>query len=210
MSKCAATIQAAGRSSRMGCCKQLLPLAGRTVIEHILENVSNGDVDKIIVVTGLYTAKIKAAIKEFSAQVVENPDHDSDMAGSVRIALSVIPDDHQSILICLGDQPLITAECCRNLLQQHRSTPERIIIPTFQGRKGHPTLFPRRLLNSIMEGGTLRDVINKNQALVTTVETENQWVIMDMDTPEDYQEIQRYFEMREGSVNSSRVNTTGS
>lgn len=193
MINCAAIILAAGRSSRMGCCKQLLPLGGRPVIDHILNSVIDVGADKIIVVTGIYAVEIKAAIKEPSVQVVENPDHDSDMAGSIRIALRAVPDDCQSILICLGDQPLITAECCRNLLQQHRSTPERIVIPTFQGRKGHPTLFPRRLLDSIMEGGTLRDVINENQRLVTTVETAEKWVIMDMDTPEDYQEIRRYF-----------------
>ena len=57
-----AIILAAGKSVRMGSCKQLLEFKGRPIITHIIENVSTSKVNEIILVLGFQADKIKKKI----------------------------------------------------------------------------------------------------------------------------------------------------
>ena len=52
MAMICAIVLAAGRSSRMGLQKLLLPFAGKTVITHIVDQLLTGDLDKTYVVVG--------------------------------------------------------------------------------------------------------------------------------------------------------------
>jgi CTP:molybdopterin cytidylyltransferase MocA len=71
--------------------------------------------------------------------------------------------------------------------------PGAIVIPAYRGRKGHPTLLPRFVLEDLVKVATLRDVIGQHSAKITLLDVDDEGVILDMDTPEDYRKIlERY------------------
>jgi CTP:molybdopterin cytidylyltransferase MocA len=72
------------------------------------------------------------------------------------------------------------------MISAHIQKPDAIIIPAYRGRKGHPTLFPRSVLEDLGKVATLRDVIGRHHAKIFLLEVEDEGVVLDMDTPEDY------------------------
>src|SRR6266700_1467591 len=93
------------------------------------------------------------------------------------------------VLVCLADHPLVTAETFRLLIEEHRRTPETILIPAYRGKKGHPSLFPRSLIMELATLSTLRDVIGAYPERVRVTAVDDPAVIEDMDTPADYQRL---------------------
>ncbi len=191
---------AAGASRRMGTCKQLLQLGDKPVILHCLETIMASGVNEVIVVTGANGDAVAAAVEHLAVKLVRNPAIDGDMAGSVRIGLTAVSSESSGVMICLADQPLITACTCRQLLRQHAVTPEEILIPVFEGKKGHPTIFPYGLLHPFSEDMTLRDVVGKNSRRVRLIEVCDHGVALDMDTPSDYQDMQEFWVHKESAI----------
>jgi CTP:molybdopterin cytidylyltransferase MocA len=97
------------------------------------------------------------------------------------------------VLICLADHPLVSSETIMGLVNAHRSSPDSILIPLYQGRRGHPTLFPRKAIEDIFSVETLRDVIASRSGRVRTVDVDDEGVVLDLDTTEDYERIKQRF-----------------
>lgn len=186
-----AMLLAAGRSSRMGRCKQLLPLAGQPTIVRCIQTLVAAGITDIVVVTGANADQIEAAVQHLPVRTVRNPDPDGDMASSVIAGLRAVHECCRGVMICLADQPLVSTASCRRLLEQHANAPGLITIPLFEGKKGHPVILPLSLAAELETGGTLRDVISRHQDRVHLVEVSDRGVLLDMDTPEDYDEFER-------------------
>jgi len=71
----------------------------------------------------------------------------------------------------------------------HSEDPLRIIVPLYEGRRGHPSLFPRTVIGEIFSGVDLREILRKDPDRVKYVAVADEGVILDMDTAEDYQRI---------------------
>jgi len=69
------------------------------------------------------------------------------------------------------------------------ASPGRIIIPVYQGRKGHPTLFPYHVIMELRKCETLRDLIHSHGERILYLGVTDEGTVLDMDTPEDYQKI---------------------
>ena len=189
MPRIAALLLAAGRSERMGRCKQLLPLAGKPLVRHSLETLLAAGVEDIIVVLGARGREIARVIDDLPVTMVENSDPASDMAESVRVGLAAVAGDAQAVLVCLGDHPLVKAATVQALTDSHAAYPDKIIIPLCNGRKGHPTLFPRAAIAEIHTVPTLRDIVNRDGERVMLLPLADPGVTADIDTPEDYRRI---------------------
>jgi molybdenum cofactor cytidylyltransferase len=97
------------------------------------------------------------------------------------------------VLIYPSDHPLVspaTITACIAIQHTHRNA---IIIPSYQGRRGHPTLFPRPVIEELYFAATLRDVIAANAGLVRLAEVDDDGVVLDLDTPDDYERIKGRF-----------------
>ncbi len=70
----AAIILAAGRSSRMGMSKPLLPLGPFSVIERVVRSVCQAGIDDIVVVTGHGSAQLAPLLDGLGARMIHNPD----------------------------------------------------------------------------------------------------------------------------------------
>ncbi len=170
----------------MGQQKQLLPLGKFTAIEHGLNAILSAGVSDIVVVIGPHGADVSATIAHLPVALAMNPDSNSDMAVSVRVGLNALKDRLSSVLVCPVDHPLVLPHTIKAILARHDENPEAIIIPSFNRRRGHPTLFPRDIIQEIFESSSLRDIVSSHEALIDFLSVEDRGVVLDMDTPEDY------------------------
>jgi molybdenum cofactor cytidylyltransferase len=189
----AALLLAAGSSRRMGTPKQLLLLGDRTVIRRCADTIFAAGVQDLVVVVNGESKKIVEALAGLPVQIVRNDAAESQMADSVRIGIRALDDRFSGVLVCLSDHPLITPKTFDSIIKAHHRKPDGIIIPHHDGRRGHPALFSRTILNEILSGGTLRDIIGKDERRVQLVDVDDEGILLDMDTDEDYQSVRETF-----------------
>ncbi len=173
----------------MGESKQLLPLGNKTVISHCLDAIlSAGIEDTVVVINPQGVGSIKA-FKKLPVRFVINPSPGSEMAESVRLGLRSLSDSPSGVLLCLVDHPLASASTMRSLAQEHYAFCDKIIIPVYHGKRGHPTLFPRHVISEVLSGLTLRDVVRKDTGRIRLIDVPDEGVVLDMDTREDYEQL---------------------
>ena len=192
-----AVLLAAGLARRMGQLKQLLPLGSLTVIEHSLNAILSAGVSDTVVVIGPDGADVSSAIGHLPVTIALNTNSGSDMAASVRIGLNGLNDTASSVLVCPADHPLVLPDTIKALIVRHNENREAVIIPSHDRRRGHPTLFPRQVIQEIFERSSLRDVITAHVGMIVYENTEDEGVLLDMDTPQDYERILRKFSNNE-------------
>ncbi len=186
-----ALLLAAGSSSRMGQPKALLPLGDKPAIIHCLTPLLHGSVSQIIVVLGGGSEPAAAQLQDMSLKILYNTLPQSDMAKSVRIGLQAMAPQCQAALICLVDHPLVQAQTIKQMVAAALEQPGKIIIPTYEGRRGHPTLFPRQLLTETFQGLNLQEIIRRHPDEVVLLPVADEGVVLEMDTPEEYQDLCR-------------------
>jgi molybdenum cofactor cytidylyltransferase len=185
----AALLLAAGKSSRMGRCKPLLPLGNGTVIDRCLKTLLQGGVNDIIVVVSINGEDVARAARDHGVQIVVNPDESGDMASSIRAGRDNTTPETSGIIVALCDYPLVLPGTVKALINQHAKHPDSIITPTCQGRRGHPLLLPRSVLAELTEGKTLRDLLKKDATRIREVPLDDTGILIDMDTPDDYRAV---------------------
>jgi molybdenum cofactor cytidylyltransferase len=187
----AAIILAAGRSSRMGSHKLLLPYKGRPIVNWVLGAACASRVDPVIIVLGHEAEQVDAALRaERWFLAIHNPWYVNGMSTSLKIGLAATPKHVDGAIILLGDQPLITPEIINAIIAESARAPDAIIAASYQGRRGNPVLFPRQYfveLDAITgdEGG--RAVLARHPEQVRLVEIDDTLAGFDVDTPEEYQ-----------------------
>ncbi len=185
----AAILLAAGKSQRMGRCKQLLKLGDKTVIARCLETLLAGGVTDIVVVISEAGQSVAEAADGYPVRTVVNPAVHGDMASSIRAGRDSLATETSGVIICLCDYPLVSSATIANLIRQHQSAPDKVVIPCHDGKRGHPLLFPRSNLDRLEPGMILRDLVREHAQMIHHLETDDQGILIDMDTPEDYHRI---------------------
>jgi molybdenum cofactor cytidylyltransferase len=173
----------------MGRPKQLLPLGDRPVIRHCLDAILAAGIRDIVVVAGAPAADIADALRGTPATMVRNDDPNSQMADSVRTGLHALDDSFSGVLVCLSDHPLIAADTVKALISRHYEEPDRILIPSWRSKRGHPSLFPRRIIGELVSGTTLLDIVRKDGRRVEVLEMPDEGIILNINTEEDYQRV---------------------
>ncbi len=195
MNGVAVILLAAGLSRRMGCCKQLLPVGNMTVIDRCIGTLKAGGVEQIVTVVSPEGAEVAGVARRQGARIAVNEEPDGDMASSIRAGLSALPVDTVSALVTLCDYPLVLPETVQALVAAGRAAPEKIAVPTHDGRKGHPLLVPRSILDELVPGVILRDLLRRDPDRLWPVAVDDPGVLIDMDTPEAYFEVCRLAEL---------------
>ncbi len=175
----------------MGRLKQLLPLGDTTAIQRCLDTIITAQIDDIVVVLGAGQKELMGLIDDYPVTIALNEDAGSDMAESVRIGFSATEASSTGVMVCLSDHPLILTETLRLLVSAHKKEPQKIIIPVYNGRRGHPALFPKSVIEEIFTGVNLREIVQGDPNRVKPVKVHDEGVIMDMDTKGDYRAIMK-------------------
>jgi molybdenum cofactor cytidylyltransferase len=187
MTQVAAILLAAGRSSRMGAFKPLLPFGNKTVIECCIDYLRDGGVEEIVVVLGHRADDIRQQVSG-KVKFALNPDPDSAMGASIAAGVRALPETAQATLIALVDHPAVPPAVVSTLLDSWKSG-ARLVIPTWQGRGGHPVLvdlgFKAELLD-LPESGGLRALFETHRNEVTRLPVDSPFIARDMDTWDDY------------------------
>lgn len=184
-----AIVLAAGESKRMGKVKQLLPFAQSTVLEQVINNLLESKLDEIIVVLGYQAQKIARKIGSNHVKIVINPNFKQGMSSSIKCGLSQIDKRAEAIMIMLGDQPLIGKEIVDTLIEMFLKSNQGIIVPVYEGRRGHPIIFDVKYKSELLSlkddiGG--RKVIETHLQDILEVEVNSPGVIIDIDNKADY------------------------
>ena len=189
----AAVVLAAGESSRMGREKALLPFRGSTFLGRIISTLQNTPVDRVVVVLGHHADEIQAAIPLPKVEVVVNPRYREGQTTSLLAGINTVDsEDLEGILLCLVDHPLISVEVARALQQAFREKRPPAVIPTYQGRRGHPVIFSRALFEefrALAPQGGANQVARRHRAETLFVETHDEAILRDVDTPADYEQL---------------------
>jgi molybdenum cofactor cytidylyltransferase len=168
----------------------LLPFGKETFLEHIA-GVLDGEADPVIVVLGHHADEIERELRlPPSATILRNPGYQQGQLSSLHIALRYLADCTVSAaLVCLVDHPGLTKPVVRALLETWSQLPSGIVIPTWQGRRGHPVLFSSKLFSELLAAPLdqgARVVVKAHAQEVKEVPVEEQGVTWDIDRPEDY------------------------
>lgn len=186
-----AVVLAAGGSRRLGRPKQLLPVAGKTMIQHALDVVMSTSVDQVIVVLGHAAAEIAPHIPA-GCQTVLNPDWEAGISSSIQTGLQAVQRQAEAVLFVLADQPLLTGTALERILCAYYGTTKAIVTPVHHGQRGAPALFDRSLFAALRSlsgdvGG--REVIRQFAHEVLPVEMDAPEMFLDVDTASDYEEL---------------------
>lgn len=194
---CAAVILAAGESRRMGRLKQVLPWGDRTVVEAAVDAaLAAPDVDEVVVVLGHEAEVVRAALMSRARpgmRIVVNADYHLGMLSSVKSGVRALAAETGAFFIAPADQPGICSEDYGLVVQAYRRARPRvdIVVPTYGGRGGHPTLFAGALRQEVLDlpddGQGLRDLIVRREGRVLRVELGRPGMVEDLDTAEDYE-----------------------
>ena len=193
MKNIAAVVLAAGLSQRMGAPKMLLPWGEATVLGQVINTFANTGVSEIVVVTGGAREAVEAETarlaEKFPVRCVHNPAHEAGgMLSSVQRGLVGLGPQVESALIGLGDQPQLSLDAARKVVSAFESSGARLVVPSYNLRRGHPWLVQRDLwdkLLSLKAPETLHDFLNSHAREILYVEAD-QTILKDLDTPQDY------------------------
>jgi molybdenum cofactor cytidylyltransferase len=204
-----ALVPAAGRSRRMGSPKLLLDLGGQSVIARVLGALSQAGLKDMIVVLHPQDEALRREVEQHGGRALSPPAPPPEMKDSIAFGLQQVARDRASRgesvelaspwLLIPADHPVVLAETVALLLEAARRNPGRIIVPTHDGRRGHPTVFCWKQaleIDQIPAGEGFNWVLKRNSADVLEIPVASPSVLIDLDTAEDYERLRNLWETR--------------
>jgi len=159
----AAIVLAAGQGTRMRSRipKVLHPLAGRPMLDHVLDALRDAGIERAVVVTGHGADAVEAAVADRAATVRQEPQRGT--ADAVRVGLRLVPDDADQIVVTNGDAPLLPADLFEAVLREQAAGDTVAIIVS--ARVADPTGYGRLLRAA---DGSARAVVEDRDADAAT------------------------------------------
>lgn len=183
-----AVVLAAGESRRFGAAKQLAVLAGRTLLEHVLELALSSGLRPVVAVVPVWLTRPAGASD--AVTWVRNPYPDRGLSHSLRLGFAALPADVAAAVILLGDQPSLPRESIAAVIAGRGEEP--IVAAWAEGRPAPPVLIARSHFD-VVEDATgdrgLRDVLLGHPEWVRLVAVPAH--VPDIDTPGDLAHLER-------------------
>lgn len=191
--KISGVVLAAGRSSRLGQNKLLLPFKNHTVLEEVLYQLSRSQVEDILVITGFERTRIEELLVRIGNRKIKtlfNNNFESGRAESIKCAINYLRTDTDAALFMVADKPTVRTDLIDRAIEEFKSRKASILyIKTPKGR-GHPIIFSKGLFKEMMSltgDNAMEEFISKRQKVV--VELEDEAIQPNINTWEDYKAL---------------------
>jgi molybdenum cofactor cytidylyltransferase len=187
----------------MGTPKLLLDVGGQTVIARLLAALHEGGIQDCWVVVHPDDKEIWAEVRRNGGYALVPETPPPDMRASAQFGLTAlnewlhtgnierVPPDFPWLLVP-ADHPVLLPETVQELERASRLNIGSILIPTYHGRPGHPTMFAWKHaleVDQIPADRGLNWLVQRHAADVVHVPVENEGVLLDLDTPDDYERL---------------------
>lgn len=191
-----AIVLAAGKSTRMGRAKALLPLgsgeAAESFLTHLLATFRAAEIDEVVVVVGHEAAAVVELLQRVgaTARVVVNEDYESGQLSSLLAGLRLV--DRPGVvaaMVTLVDVPLVAVSTVRAVVERYRATRAPIVRPVRGGRHGHPVLIDRTLFDELCRSDPsqgAKAVVRAHASVAGDVDVDDEGAFADVDTPVEY------------------------
>ena len=191
-------IVAAGLSSRMQKFKPMLSLGESSLIRHAIRTLLDGGIGDIVVVTGNKAPLLEEHLAGLPVRCAFNPDFATcEMIDSARLGFANIVPECKRIFFLPCDVPLFMPQTLSSLIAAMKEKCAAVVKPVCQGQPGHPILLDSSLLPHIAAytgGGGLAGALRAYGKPVVHMECQDPGILMDADTPEDYEKLLDYYE----------------
>ena len=178
VSRRAAMILAAGASQRMRTPKALWAWRGSTLLHYAIDQARLAGAENLVVVLGPATQHLVLDVA-----TAFNPDPETGRSASIRLGASALPDDVDGVIVQSVDQPVPA-----DVLIALYGADAEVVVPTYQGRRGHPVCFAGHLLPELREINEvemgLRAVVRRHTVCEVPVDTEA--VLRNLNDPAAY------------------------
>lgn len=191
-----AVILSAGESSRMGRPKALLPVEGTSFVERIVTALKTTSVGKIVLVLGHNAEEMKGRLGHLPVEIVINSQYQKGQLSSLVAALRYLQSQEQAgevdgVLVHLVDHPYLNPALVDLMVERFYGSKKSIVIPRYKGRRGHPVIFAGSLFPDLiaapLESGA-KAVVHAHRNETLEIDTEDEGVTIDIDTPEEYRQ----------------------
>ena len=181
-----AILLAAGKSSRMGKLKQLMPLGESTILGQTLDNLLGSKATEVIVVLGYKAEEVVKRLSGKPVKVVVNPLYRKGMGTSIAAGLKFVDSQAQAVMLVMGDQPYVDSPTIDRLIDAFSSDKKGIAIPIYEKQRGHPLIFALKYQAQLSHlsgdiGG--REIIKQHPEDVLEVPVDCEGIVIDIDTP---------------------------
>ena len=182
----------AGRSRRMGRPKLLLPWGSGTMIGSIVQAMEGGGVDSITVVVAEDRGNLSCWVRDRGLGLTVNSDPSRGMLSSLWVALDFLGGADRlkeagvSLLVSPADCPMIQSSTVKTLLAN--GDLNKMLIPRYQGQRGHPLWIPPSALPEIPQLPLHRGLkALRDRVEYLEIPVDDPGILQDIDTPQDYE-----------------------
>lgn len=188
-----AIVLAAGRSSRLGRSKALLPVPSKPVIDLLVESLTQGGAERVLVVIAEGDETLVRHCQERDLAWTRNPHPEYGMLSSVQCGLRALPEhtaDRVAILICPVDYPQLHPQTIHRLIAAIAEHSHETAVPICEGRRGHPLALSAeacRRVDQLDPNIGLRQLLQQHPP--HEVRVEDRGTLRDLDTWADYNRL---------------------
>ena len=184
-------ILAAGEGRRIGGNKALRQINGKSFLEAVIVPMLNIALDPLIVVIGT-NAPLKTILINLNVNFEINDNWQSGQFSSLKAGMTALPKNIPGVMISLVDHPKVKSETYKLLCHIFMENSKKIILPIYNGRRGHPIIIPRVLIDEILKApddSNLKEIIWQHTGLVLEQLVDDPGILQDIDTEEDLKKI---------------------